>query len=257
MPALILANLPGSKISYDSYLLPLIPLVIGIVSFYVSRYVSHFMNLETKTRGVFVISSLILNTAFILPFIVLFFGSEGLSRILIFDIGNVLVIFGLGYYQACKFGNHEITNMQILKRFAAAIPLWAILFALLLNYLNISLKGPVYNFAKLAGDLTIPLLLISVGVFFEPRVVKFKAMFISLFLRIGFGLILGIIIVNLLGLEGITKKVAIIGTATPIGYNTLIFASLENLDKEFAAALVSTSILISMIYLPLLIYLIN
>jgi malate permease and related proteins len=254
MPALVLANLPSADINYDYLWLPVIPVIVGLITFLVTLYLSRFMDLERKTLGVFVISSLILNTAFIFPFVVLYFKQEGLSRILFFDVGNVFMIFGFGYYQACKFGNHQITNKQLIKRFLTAIPLWAIVLAVVMNYLNLSIKGPLYNFIKITGDLTIPLLLISVGIFFDPRIIKLKVMFAALFLRMGFGMLTGLLLANLFGLEGLTKAVAILGTSTPVGYNTLIFASIENLDKEFAAALVSTSILIALVYVPFMIF---
>ncbi len=254
MPALVLSNLPSANIGFDYLYLPIIPVIVSTITFFIAKYTGQILQLENKTLGVFILSAIILNTAFLFPFVILFFKQEGLSRILFLDVGNVFMIFGLGYYQACKYGNHELTNKQIFKRFFNAIPLWAILVSILMNLLHLNLKGPFYGFVKIAGDLTIPLLLISVGIFFELRLVKLKALFIALFIRMGIGMILGILVAHILGLEGLTKAIAILGTATPIGYNTLMFASIENLDKEFAAALVSTSILISLIYIPLMIY---
>jgi len=254
MPALVLANLPSANIGFDYLYLPLIPIIVSSITFFIARYVGKLMQLERKTQGVFILSAIILNTAFLFPFVILFYKQEGLSRILFLDVGNVLMIFGLGYYQACKYGNHELSKKEIFKRFLNAIPLWAIFIAILMNLFQLQLKGPFLSFVKVTGDLTIPLLLISVGIFFEIRLVKLKALFMALFIRMGIGMILGLLLANLLGLEGLTKTIAILGTATPIGYNTLMFASIENLDKEFAAALVSTSILISLIYVPLMIY---
>ena len=257
MPALVLSTLPSANISYDYLFLPLIPAIVGFILFYTSKFVARYIHLERKTLGVFMISSLILNTAFIFPLVILFFKEEGLARLLFLDVGNVLMIFGFGYYQACRYGNHGITNKEIFKRFAGALPLWAILLAIIFNYLQITLKGPLFNFAKTTGDLTFPLLLISVGIFFEIRFVKLKALLIAIFIRMGLGMLIGLFLANLLGLQGFTKAIAILGTATPIGYNTLIFASIENLDKEFAAALVSSSILIALIYVPFMIYFVS
>ncbi|MFN8258741.1 MAG: AEC family transporter [Bacteroidales bacterium] len=255
MPALILSKLPVANISYDYLYLPLIPILVGIITYLAARYFSGFLNLERKTMGVFIISALILNTGFVMPFVVLYFGEEGLSRIMFLDVGNVLVVFLFAYYQACKYGNHQVSNKQIALKFAGAIPIWAIFIALGMNYLKFRFLGPFGNFINITGDLTIPLLLIGVGIFFTPALVKRKAMVLALFIRMGIGMLVGYFFVELFNLEGLTRTVAILGTATPIGYNTLVFASVENLDKEFAAALVSTSILISLVYIPVIIYL--
>jgi len=46
-----------------------------------------------------------------------------------------------------------------------------------------------------------------------------------------------------------------IGAAAPVGYTTLTYSFLENLDMEFAASLISFSIIMGMIFVPLLILL--
>lgn len=255
MPMLVLTNIPKTVISHDFLFLPLLPPIIGAILFFLSRFIGNRLGLERKTLGVFIISSLIINTAFLFPFVSAIFGQEGISRILILDAGNAVVIFSFAYYQACKYGNHGLTRWQIFKRILGAVPLWAVLIAVIMNITGVQLQGPLYQFAKMTGDLTIPLLLVSVGIFFEPRLVHFKLSFLALFIRMGLGMLLGLLLVYLFDLEGLTKYVAILGTATPVGYNALTFSSIENLDKEFAAGIVSTSILLALIYIPFIIFL--
>jgi malate permease and related proteins len=255
MPALVLTNIPATKITHDFIYLPLIPPVIGFILFAISYFVGKRILTAPKTLGVFIISSLILNTAFIFPFVSMIYKEEGISRILIFDVGNVIMIFVFAYYQACKYGNQGIKRKEIYNKLLRAIPLWAIIIAMVMNITEVQFRGPVLNFAKITGDLTIPLLLISVGVFFEPKLSYFKVSLIAIFIRMGLGMLLGLAIVYVMGFEGLTKYVAILATATPIGYNVLTFSSIENLDKEFAADLVSTSILIALFYVPFILYL--
>ena len=185
MPALVLTNIPATKITKDFYYLPLIPPIIGFILFFLSRFFGKRLNLERKTLGVFIISSLILNTAFVLPFVSTIFAQEGIARILIFDVGNAIMIFGFAYYQACKYGNQGLNKKELYKKFLKAIPLWAILVSVIMNMANIQLEGPLLNFAKITGDLTIPLLLISVGIFFEPKLSYFKVSLIAIFIRMG------------------------------------------------------------------------
>ncbi|HRY83517.1 MAG TPA: AEC family transporter, partial [Candidatus Cloacimonadota bacterium] len=68
------------------------------------------------------------------------------------------------------------------------------------------------------------------------------------------GLALGYMLAAIFGLEGINRVVVIVTSATPVGFNTLIFANLENMDREFAATMVSISIVIALFYLPWLIW---
>jgi predicted permease len=255
LPALILANIPNTDLEPDFIYLPVIPLIIGIILFFISRIIARLLKLERKTFGVFVISSLILNTAFAFPFVMAMYGEEGLSGILIIDIGNAIFIYGFAYYQACKFGNHEVNRKLIIKRLLLSVPLWTIAVAITLNLLNINTTGAFHGFLKMAGSLTIPLLLLSVGAFFELKILKFKALSLAILIRMGLGMIIGWGLTSLLGLEGIIRNVVILATATPVGYNTLIFSSLEKLDTEFAASLVSISILIAIIYIPAIYFL--
>lgn len=257
MPALVLTNIPNTVITHDFIFLPIIPPIIGFILFTITRLVGRKINLEAKTLGVFIISSLILNTAFIFPFVSMLYGQEGISKILIFDVGNAVMIFGFAYYQACKYGNTNLSTKELLYKFLRAMPLWAILLAVIMNYTGLKLEGSLYSFAKITGDLTIPLLLISVGIFFQPKLSYLKVSVIAIFIRMGLGMLLGLFLAHLFQLEGLTKKVAILATSTPMGYNVLTFSSIENLNKEFAADLVSTSILIALFYVPFIIYLLQ
>ena len=90
----------------------------------------------------------------------------------------------------------------------------------------------------------------------EPSVVAIsttnKKIIIVFSLRILGGLFLGVALTALFGLEGVTRSVIIICSSAPVGYNTLVLSSLENLDKDFAASLVSISLILGIIYVPIL-----
>jgi len=73
----------------------------------------------------------------------------------------------------------------------------------------------------------------------------------------GIGFVLGYSLALLFGLDGLERTIVIIGSSAPVGYNNLTFASMENLDKEFAASLVSIAMLIGVILVPLLIFLLQ
>jgi malate permease and related proteins len=254
LPALILGSIPNVVLERDFIFLPIVPIIIALTLFLIAVMLGKYLKLERKTLGVFVISSLIMNTAFAYPFALALFGHDGLARILIFDIGNSLLVYGFAYYQACKFGNHQIDRKKLIKRLVTSLPLWSIVIALILNFAGIKTDGFLHGFLKMAGDLTIPLLLVSVGVLFDPKLVNIKAMSYALFIRMVLGIILGLALVKLFQLEGLTSYIVILATATPIGYNTLTFSSIEKLDSEFAAALISVSILISLFYIPAIVF---
>jgi malate permease and related proteins len=255
LPALILANIPNTELNPDFVYLPLVPVLIGLVLFFLAKGVSSRLNLEPKTLGVFIISALIMNTAFAIPFSMAFLGKEGLAGLLIFDMGNALFIYGFAYFQACKYGNHSFDRSKALKRVLKSVPLWSVFIAVVMNLAGIRTEGVFLDFLSIAGALTIPLLLLSVGILFEPKLIRPSGMIWALIIRMGFGLLLGFVFIRFFGLSGVASYVVILATATPVGYNTLTFSSLEKLDTEFAAALISVSILISLVYIPLIVLL--
>jgi hypothetical protein len=71
------------------------------------------------------------------------------------------------------------------------------------------------------------------------------------------GLLLAFIFVTIFNLEGVMKAVVLVCAGSPVGYNALVFSTLEDLDKEFAANLVSFSILTGLIYVPILLFLVK
>jgi predicted permease len=255
LPALILSSIPSSALERDFVFLPIIPVIIAIILFALALIIGKYLNLERKTLGVFVINSLIMNTAFAFPFVAAIIGSAGLSRLMIFDVGNALFIYSFGYFQACRYGNHQVDRKKLIKRLLTSMPLWSIVIALIFYFLGIKTEGFLHGYLKIAGDLTIPLLLICIGLLFDPKLVKLKTMGLALFIRMGLGMLLGLFFIYLFKLEGITRQVVILATATPIGYNTLTFSSIEKLDTEFAAALISFSIIIALLYIPAIILL--
>ncbi|HQB98905.1 MAG TPA: AEC family transporter, partial [Candidatus Cloacimonadota bacterium] len=111
------------------------------------------------------------------------------------------------------------------------------------------------NFFSLIGQPTTPLVMIALGLYFEPKRKNISKAFLAIFIRMGLGLGIGYLLAMIFNLQGLTATTVIVCSALPIGFNTLIFANLENMDREFAATMVSFSIIIALIYLPLLIYL--
>ena len=113
------------------------------------------------------------------------------------------------------------------------------------------------NIAKLIGNLTIPLMIFSLGIYFNPKTSKILQTSSAVFIRMFIGLIAGLILIKIFNLEGLNKTIVIIASADPICYNTLTFSSLEELDKEFAANLISFSILIGFLLIPLLLFILS
>ncbi len=253
LPALTFLSGSTAELSLQFFYLPIIAIAIVLIIFSVSYPISKKFNLPKATQGTFLVGTLIMNTGFTLPFVLAAYGNQGLAIYTIFDFGNTLMIFTFAYYFAIKFGKNEKSKIPI-KKFLLLPPIWGLILGIIFNLLKFELQPTVLNFLEIVGKPTIFLVILSLGIYFSPKVTNLEKMLTVFSLRIGLGLCLGFIAVNIFNIEGIMRTLIVIFCGAPVGYNTLIFASLEELDKEFAASLVSISLLLGIVYVPLLIY---
>jgi malate permease and related proteins len=254
LPGLVLNSILKTELTIEFAYLPLISAILIFAMYGLGLFIGRLYKLPKKSLGVFIIGIMILNNGFMLPFIIGAYGEEGLSRLIIFDFSNGLLAFTFAYYQAIKYGNDGSSKKIPYQKFLYSPPIWALLIAIGLNLTKQELPVFVMDFFKLLGDLTIPLLMLSIGIFFTPKTVRFFPMITAIFLRSGIGLAIGFLLCWLFGLEGLSRTIVLVSSSAPIGFNTITFASLENLDKEFAASLVSIAIIVGLILTPILIY---
>ncbi|MFX1518178.1 MAG: AEC family transporter [Promethearchaeota archaeon] len=254
LPALILDTIPAVEINLDYFFLPIISSLIIIISFLVSSLVSEYQKFEKKTKGVYIIGTMILNLGFNVPFVIGFYGPEGFARAAFFDIGNILLFLSFTYYIAQKYGatNSEENISFLNKKLLTSPPLIALCIGIVFNITGISFDSNVNYLLDLLGGLLTPLLMLSIGIYFNPKLNKIFPISQVIFIRMGLGLILGIVFTFLLGLDGLSNKIIIISSAAPVGFNTLTYASLEELDKEFAADILSIGIPLGIVTISLL-----
>jgi len=257
LPASVFLSLISVRLAQEFILLPIVAVLIIFVTYFLSYFLGKHLRLEKKSFGVFLIGSMIMNTGFLIPFMIAAYGNEGFARLLLFDFGNGLLTFTFIYYLACEYGENNKKTVQMAKKILVSPPIWALIAGIVFNLLNIRIPSAVDNFLATIGNLTVPLILLSLGLYFSLKMIKLLPILSAIFTRMVFGLMLGFILVKLFDLEGLSKAVVLLGAAAPVGYNTLTFSSMENLDKEFAANLVSFSILTGIIFIPILIFLIG
>ena len=257
VPALILLSITKIKLTLEFIYLPLIAILTIIATFILSFLIGKLLKLEQITFGVFLIGSIIMNTGFTFPFILAVYGKEGLAMISLFDFGNALLVYTFVYYLACKYGSNSQDSKTMIKKLTMSPPIWALIIAIILNLTGLQLPNIASNFFHVIGDITIPLIMLSLGIYFSPKIIRIVPLSLAIIIRMVFGLLIGIFFVKLFNLEGLLRTIVLIGSAAPVGYNTLTFSSLENLDKEFAASLVSIAILIGLIFVPLLMFMLS
>ncbi len=254
LPILVLIKLTQAQLSIDKLYLPFMNIGINLGCVSVMLLVTRFMQIERGTLGVMLVSSLILNNIFMFPFILTVFGDQAFADLVIFDIGNAITAVTLAYVVAFSFGPEHLKLRSILLNVLKLPAVWALIVAVTLNLHSIHLPGQTIELLEPVGLLTSPLILISLGIYFTPRIKRLNLVAITVFIRMSIGLIIGVTIAEVFDLHGSGYQVVVLCSAAPIGFNALTFSSLAKLDVGFAASVVSTSILLALIAIPMLMY---
>lgn len=182
-----------------------------------------------------------------LPLCFLAFGEEGLALGITFFAVYVIFQMTIG----AAFVSGSFSPASLIK--IPIIP--ATLFAVFFLFTKTPIPEWLYNTTKLIGDLTIPLMLFTLGVSLSR--LKVKNLFIPLILsvsRLSMGFAVGILLVYLFQLSGAVAGVVIIECAMPAAVFCYLFAQLYNQRPEDVAGTVVVSTILSFILLPALLW---
>jgi malate permease and related proteins len=213
-----------------------------------------WFKIEPQIAGVIILGTLVMNVgAFLFPVVQTVYGAEGVSRLAAFDIGNSLVASGYGYYLASQLGTHTTRGFRASLQKVLSLPiLWAALIGLVLNLSGLVIPTFLLKLLKPVASANAPLSMLALGAFLELRFAKWNWMALAVTLRMGVGFLLGNLMIWIANLQGFERLAVLMGSATPVGMVTLVFAVSEGLDAEFAARIISLSILVGLISMPLL-----
>lgn len=257
IPALTLVSIARAELHAVFALLALAAALTVLVTSAVAWGIGRLLQLARPTLGVFVIGPSIMNLAVEYPFVLAVWGQEGFAQFVFLDFGNSMLVLTYLYALATWFGGHGRNGRAILKRIAVFPPIWALGLAIALNLGGIELSPVLADGLHAIGSFAVMLVMVALGVYFEPRRIRSAVILVPIALRVALGLMLAYAWVELLQLDGLARTLVLFGAIAPVGFNTLVFASLEKLDEEFAASMVSLSLLLALLYLPVVLLLLS
>ncbi|MDD5317567.1 MAG: AEC family transporter [Candidatus ainarchaeum sp.] len=208
---------------------------------------ARLLKLEGPVKGSFVTAFPSLEGALIAyPAILAVFGAEGLSRFVVFDIGNALYLFTAVYAISTISGKGKFDSREIAPMLAFNPLIWAdaIGFALNLSgYQNATLS----SFLSMAGAPLLFLVMLSFGIEFHPHLGALKLPALSIALKTGAGLAIGVAVASLFGLTGIGRASVIVGAQLPPSILCFVFAKEHGLDSKYLANLSSIALPIGLV----------
>ncbi|MGE4278023.1 MAG: AEC family transporter [Magnetospirillum sp.] len=181
-----------------------------------------------------------------LPVCLFAFGDRGLTLAMIFFAVTTIGQFTLGPALAAG----EFNLRRLLK-----IPfIYAVIVSMALGIWGVSIPQWIANTASLAGGLTVPLMLMALGVALAqlratslPRAVTMSV------IRIIMGAAGGWAVAALLDLDPVQRGVVILESAMPVAVFNYLFAVMYNNAPEEVAGMVLVSTVISYLTLPILV----
>jgi malate permease and related proteins len=251
LPALLLSVLPYIPLKRELFLIPFISALIILITYAVAALTGKIIPMRQQTYAVLVTGSIIMNLGFVMPFVQSFYGDDGLGRLFMFDVPNGLSAYTLAYAFACRHGRSGKQHRPGGKLFKSP-PLLALIAGILMNALSLQPEPLSVKILHTVGSLTIPLILLGLGASFSLAKINPLHLAAGIALRMMLGLGLGLWLAGMFHLEGVDRAIVILAASAPAGFNTLTFASMEQLDREFAATLVASCMIVSMLLIPVL-----
>jgi len=248
---------------FSGMIIPLLSMLITLGASFIYRKLFRI----TKTRqGTFSTMVTCSNTIFIgLPINLAIFGEPSIPYVLLYYIINTTIFWTIGIYliatdspqiKETRVTFHPLVALK--KIFSPAL----LGFIIGLIWMILALKVPILvkSFGTYLADLTTPLSMFAIGIMVYFNGVKNLKMNKDIIGVLIGRFILSPMIVWLLGqwihVPSLMLQVFIIQSAMPVQNSVPILARTYHADEEFAASSMGYSVLIYMLYIPILLKLI-
>jgi predicted permease len=252
LPLLILTTVPKIELTADKALLPLLNIAVNIVCIGVMYLLARKQRLDNAQLGAAMVNAGIHNNSFMFPFILAVFGQAGFADAILLDLGNALWMATVVYLLAFYYGGAQHDRWTMLKRILKSPLIWSLTLSLLLAITRIAVPAPVLTIINPVAQMTSPLILIALGLYFSLKLSNVAVALQIVGVRMGVGVLAGLLLATLLGAEGVSFAVIVTCSAAPIGFNALTYCSLAKLDTDLSASAVSLALIAGLVGIPLL-----
>ncbi|MDD5382050.1 MAG: AEC family transporter [Candidatus Margulisbacteria bacterium] len=239
-PALVLAQLSMQPINLRE--ISLIALAVAFVILGTGAVVYlFFKTIKLQVPAGYYLPIMFMNSGFLgYPLALFAFGADGLSKAIIYDIANALLLFTLGIFIVSQGKD----RWQALK-----LPfIYAALLGFILSLLGIKLPPYLYSPLYLIGGTAIPLALIMLGCrLAELKITSWKLPLLASVLRLGLGLGLGLLAVFIFRLEGLTAKIVILSSALASAVTAAPLAEEYDSGPDLVASTIALSTILCII----------
>lgn len=185
-----------------------------------------------------------------LPVLLLAFGTTGFSLGAAYVVGQVILVNTLGLFLAAR---STFKVADALRRVAEAPLIYACAVGIVLYALHPALPKGIADGLHLVGDAYPALVLIILGI--QIRKMRWSgfgrpAIWVAAVLRMVVVPVISLVVIRVLGIEGLLAKVLLIETAMPAAVNAVVLSEKYGADTDLVTATVSLTTIVSFASLP-------
>jgi predicted permease len=247
-PAVVLLLFIRLQFDAHLFMLPWIAFLLGSTMIGIAWFV--FKPYPNALRGILTMGAGGLNTVmFAFPIVEGIWGREGLAYAIFFDLGNIIVVFGLVYSIGSYFSESGTTGWRFtLKKVSRLPPLQAVAIGLIINLLHIPIPTTMIDGLETIAKANKPIVLIMMGIYLNFGFDRKQLWDVSKVLMIRYGM--GLVLVGLLYAfmpPCVERSVLIILVVVPVGLTLLPFSDEFHYDTQIAGLLVNLSSIVSFV----------
>lgn len=258
LPAMVFINLKKATISNDMLYLPVLGIALSILLLVPAYVYCKVRKYDERTTWTILLAASLMNTGFIgFPVSLGVFGDAGFLNAVFFDLSTSVMVVSYGVVLAKKFGGDA---REAVKSIVTFMPLWAVIFGLLFNELDITSLGYVLDtiLEYLAGA-TIPMIMLALGLSLDFRNVgeNFTDSIVVSVIKLVISPLIVLVLLILLNIHGMVFNIAILEAGMSTAGNALVLAISYNLDKDLMGSLIFTNVVLSIVTLTAIISLLT
>lgn len=213
---------------------------------------SRVLRLDNSTRAAFLAPMVLPNTGnYGLPVNLFAFGDAGLARAALVVTVNAMVRSTLGVLIAAR--GKATSARDAIRRVLGVPVIYAAIIGVIVNVTGLQLPEPILKAADIMGRGLVPSSLLVLGAqvlsVLEARrhTTKTGALAVATIARLIVAPLLAYVLGGVIGLEGLTRKVLTLESATPAAVMSLVLATEFDTDVPFAALTVLVTTVASLV----------
>ncbi len=256
LPVIIIKAVTSTQIEPQLFSLTIFGMISAFVILAVGWIIFTKSKLSDATKGSLILTLCGLNLAiFAYPFAQLIWGNTGLTYMAMFDIGNALIIYTLGYSIALRYSSEAFSVKVVLRKLITFPPLLAFLTALILNFSEVKIPYVISQLFGTVGGANTFLSLITIGIYLNFKYILREIHYIILGIGAkyltGFavGVLLYFISKMIVPNNPMMADISLLSAVMPTPLLSLMYSVEKNLDPEVAGGMITITVILSSVML--------